>query len=88
MNIVRLPRETERALNEIADKIECSYARVTIQPRVAYFTGQRFEKQRWQETLGALKSSTEGRLIDGYQIHEWLRSWGTPEEQAPLERGE
>lgn len=42
-------------------------------------TGQKDEK-RWQDTLEALKSVKAGRVVDGETVHEWLETWGTPQE--------
>lgn len=38
------------------------------------------EQQRWNETLRAMESAAQGNLISGDAVHEWLASWGTPDE--------
>lgn len=88
MTTVRLPPETERDLNEIARRLDRSKGWVINQALVEYFSRQRLEQQRWQETLEAVEAAAEGRVVDSERVHEWLRSWGAPEEQTPPERGE
>lgn len=36
-------------------------------------TNQNAEK--WQQTLDALESVTEGKIIDASDVHKWLNSW-------------
>lgn len=35
----------------------------------------------WQDTLEALESVKVGRIVDGEEVHDWLESWGTAQEQ-------
>ena len=39
------------------------------------------DEKRWQDTLDALESVKEGKVIDGEKVHDWLESWGTAQEQ-------
>jgi predicted transcriptional regulator len=41
------------------------------------------EETRWQETLQALESVHQGKVVDGDTVHEWIKSWGTKKELAP-----
>lgn len=41
---------------------------------------QTLEEKRWQDTLQALESVSQGKVVDGEKIHEWLESWGTDNE--------
>lgn len=47
------------------------------------------DQERWVQTLEALADVAQGRVIDGEVVHDWLRSWGTDQEQpAPNAHGE
>lgn len=41
---------------------------------------QIIENLRWTETLKALESVREGRLIPAEKVFAWMESWGTGEE--------
>ena len=41
---------------------------------------QVIENLRWAETLQALESVREGRLIPAEKVLAWMESWGTGEE--------
>ena len=41
---------------------------------------QGMEDLRWAETLQALESVREGRLIPAEKVIAWMESWGTGEE--------
>jgi len=38
---------------------------------------------RWQETLEAMESVAQGRVIPGDAVHAWLESWGSADELPP-----
>lgn len=58
-----------------------------VQTRNTYQNGEVFimtskqDEKRWQDTLDALESVKEGKVIDGKKVHDWLESWGTAQEQ-------
>lgn len=35
------------------------------------------EEERWQQTLEAMESAAQGKLVDADKVHAWLKSWGT-----------
>ena len=37
-------------------------------------------KIEWQETLDAIESARQGKVIKADKVHEWLNSWGTDNE--------
>ena len=41
------------------------------------------EQQRWQDTVEALKSASEGKLVGAERVHAWLESWGKDDELPP-----
>ena len=38
------------------------------------------EQTRWQETLAAIESVAQGRVVPGDAVHAWLASLGSPDE--------
>ena len=45
----------------------------------------RQNRQKWQQTLDALDSATQGKVVDASEVHKWLNSWGTDNElKAPI----
>lgn len=52
------------------------------------FSSQQQEQTRWQETLKAMESVVQGRVVSGETVHDWLRSWGTDNELSPPKPGQ
>ncbi len=50
-----------------------------------YHENKSLELQRWQETMQALDSAKQEKVLDGDTVHQWLQSWGTNEELQPPE---
>ena len=43
------------------------------------------EQERWQQTLEAMESAAQGKVVDASEVHGWLKSWGAENEQeAPV----
>ena len=42
---------------------------------------QQLEQERWKQTLEAMESAAQGKLVDASEVHSWLNSWGTENEQ-------
>ncbi|HET9680298.1 MAG TPA: hypothetical protein VFP95_07050 [Gammaproteobacteria bacterium] len=40
-------------------------------------------KQRWQETLTAMESVAQGKVVPAQEVHDWLSSWGSGDERPP-----
>ena len=74
---VRLAPETEKDLELLAGKLERSKGWVINQALTEYFARHHQEQQRWQETLGAMESVAQGKVVSSDKVHQWLRSWGT-----------
>lgn len=52
------------------------------------FGSHQQEQTRWQETLKAMESVAQGRVVSGEAVHDWLRSWGTTSELSPPKAGQ
>ena len=42
---------------------------------------QQLEQERWKQTLEAMESAAQGKVVDASEVHSWLNSWGTENEQ-------
>jgi predicted transcriptional regulator len=79
---VRLQAEVERHLESIASQLDRSKGWVINQALSEYIEKHQLEQQRWQQTLEAMESAAQGRVVGADEVHEWLASWGTDHEQA------
>lgn len=77
---IRLQTELEDPLDQLAHKLSRSKNWIINQALKDYLNNQALEEKRWQETLEALESVRQGKVVDSEQVHEWLRSWGTDKE--------
>ena len=77
---VRLQTELELPLDELAGKLSRSKNWIINQAIKDYIEAQTLEETRWQETLQALESVRQGKVVDGDTVHEWMKSWGTDNE--------
>lgn len=84
---VRLQPEVEVGLAAMAAKLRRSKSWVINQALREFVERQEQEQARWQETLQAMESVAQGRLVSGEAVHTWLRSWGTADELPPPKAG-
>lgn len=85
---VRIQAELENGLDALASKLQRSKSWVINQAIREFIEKQALEQQRWQETLDALTSVKQGKVVSGEAVHAWLRSWGSAEELPPPKVGE
>lgn len=78
---VRLQAEIEEHLEAIAGRLHRSKGWVINQALAEYIERQQREQVRWQQTLEAMESAAQGRVVDVSEVHDWLNSWGTGNEQ-------
>jgi len=84
---VRLQPEIEQVLQEMAGATHRSKSWLINQALKEYIERQEMEKQRWQETLQAMESVAQGKVVSGEAVHQWLSSWGSDSELPPPEVG-
>ena len=65
----------------IATKLQRSRGWVINQALSEYIARQQLEQERWQQTLEAMESAAQGKVVDASEVHGWLKSWGTENEQ-------
>ena len=85
---VRLQPELESGLEAMADKLNRSKSWLINQALREYLEREEQALSRWLETLRAMESVTQGRVVSGESVHEWLRSWGTKDELPPPVAGQ
>lgn len=78
---VRLQAEVEQQLEAIASKLQRSKGWVINEALAQYIAKQHSEQARWQQTLAAMASAADGKVVDAGEVHNWLDSWGTEHEQ-------
>ncbi|RBP85197.1 ribbon-helix-helix protein, CopG family [Marinomonas rhizomae] len=78
---VRLQDDTEQRLEIFAKKLQRSKGWIINQALVEYLEKQQLEQERWQQTLEAMESAAKGKVVADEEVHEWLNSWGTDNEQ-------
>lgn len=78
---VRLQADIEKHLEAIASRLQRSKGWVINQALTEYIEKQQLDMDRWQQTLEAMESAAKGNVVDADDVHDWLGSWGTGNEQ-------
>lgn len=84
---VRLQSEVEQQLEEIASRLHRSKGWVINQALSDYIQKQQLEQDRWQQTLDAMESAAQGKVVEASEVHSWLKSWGTEDEKVAPRSG-
>ncbi len=84
----RLQADIEENLEAIAGRLHRSKSWVINQALREFIQRQELEQVRWQETLRAMESVAQGRVVSGEAVHDWLRSWGSDNELPPPKAGQ
>ncbi|WP_137817457.1 CopG family ribbon-helix-helix protein [Pseudomonas sp. 2FG] len=85
---VRLQPELEENLGAMAEKLHRSKSWLINQALREFFERQELEQSRWQETLQAMESVAQGRVVSGEAVNTWLQSWGGSNELSPPKAGQ
>ena len=80
---VRLNSDIEAPLKNLAKRLDRSKNYLINQAIKEFVARQAMEDSRWDDTLKALESMKEGKLIDGSEVISWLKTWGTDSESSP-----
>lgn len=80
---IRLQPEVERGLEAMSDKLHRSKNWLINQAIREFVARQELELSRWKETLTAVESVARGKVVSGEAVHDWLASWGLPNELSP-----
>jgi len=85
---VRLQPEIKASLAAMAGKLHRSKSWLINQVLKEYLERHEQEQARWRETLKAVESAAQGKVVSGEAVHDWLRSWGGANELPPPTAGE
>lgn len=85
---VRLQPEVEEGLEAIADKLHRTKNWLINQALREFIERQQLEQSRWQETVQAMESVAQGKVVSGEAVQAWLRSWGRSDELPSPKVGE
>ena len=80
---IRIEDDLEQALTTASQDLQRPKGWVINTALREYLAHRSLEQQRWQDTLSALEDIRAGRVVDGDQVHAWLKSWGTKNELKP-----
>jgi predicted transcriptional regulator len=82
---VRLQPEIEQRLQAMTSSTQRSKSWLINQAIKEFIERQSLEQNRWQQTLQAMESVVQGRVVSGEDVNNWLLSWGTDDELSPPE---
>ncbi len=85
---VRLQPEVEEGLEAIADKLHRTKSWLINQALREFIERQHLEQSRWQETVQAMESVAQGKVVSGEAVQAWLHSWGSSDELPSPKVGE
>lgn len=71
---VRLRPKVEKGLESLARKLNRSKEGLINEVLTEYLERKELEETRWQETIAAMESVTNGTVVPADGVHEWLRS--------------
>lgn len=80
---VRLQSEVETGLEGLSDKLQRSKNWLINQAIREFVEREALDQSRWQETLVAMASVAQGKVVPGPAVHAWLDSWGSDDELPP-----
>lgn len=84
---IRLQPEVESGLEAMSDKLHRSKNWLINQAIREFVARQELEQSRWKETLSAMASVAQGKVLSGQAVHSWLESWGSSNELPPPQVG-
>ena len=84
----RIQPDNEEQLALLAEKLQRSKSWVINEALRDYIVHQDTEQARWRETLQAMESVAQGKIVQADAVHEWLQSWGSTHELPPPKTGE
>jgi len=80
---VRLNADVEAPLEDLARRLDRSKNYLINQAIKEYVARQSMDDARWEDTLKALASIKEGKVIAEAEVVAWIKSWGADDESSP-----
>lgn len=85
---VRLQPDIDESLEGMSEKLHRTKSWLINQALREFIQRQEQEQTRWQETLQAIESVAQGKVVSGEAVHTWLKSWGSTDELPPPKVGQ
>jgi predicted transcriptional regulator len=80
---VRLSPDLEQRLGDVAERARRTKSWLINEAVKDYLDRLGQDERRWADTVAALASVKEGRVVDGDEMLEWIASWGKRTEKKP-----
>lgn len=80
---VRLNSDIEAPLENLSQRLDRSKNYLINQAIKEFVARQAMEDSRWEDTLKALDSVKEGKVINESEVISWLKTWGADTESSP-----
>ncbi len=77
---VRIQPEVEAGLVAMSERLHRSKSWIINQALREFIAREAEGAERWQQTLVALESVAQGRVVKGEAVQAWLESWGSADE--------
>ena len=82
---IRLNAEVEIPLENLSERLDRSKNYLINQAIKEFVARQAMEDSRWEDTLKALSSIKDGKVIDESEVVSWIKSWGSDKELSAPE---
>ena len=80
---IRFSDEVDKPLESLSKQLDRSKNYIINQAVKEYLARRALDNSRWQDTLEALNSLEEGKVIDEDEANAWLNTWGTKTRSSP-----
>lgn len=80
---IRLQADIEKPLEILSKKLDRSKNYIINQAIKEFLERRLIVEERWSDTLVALKSVKNESVVKEVEVVDWLKSWGSDNEQSP-----
>lgn len=80
---VRLEGDLKERLETLSETLKRPKGWVINEALREYLDREQLKRQRWSETEEALQAIETGDVCDAEEVHQWMDSWFTDNEQTP-----
>jgi predicted transcriptional regulator len=80
---IRLQADVEKPLEALSKRLDRSRNYLINQAIKEFIARRTIAEERWNDTLMALESVKSEAVVDEGEVIDWLKSWGSDNEQSP-----
>ncbi|MCF6257776.1 MAG: transcriptional regulator [Gammaproteobacteria bacterium] len=80
---IRLQADIEKPLEILSKKLDRSKNYIINQAIKEFLERRLIAEERWSDTLVALESVKNESVVKEVEVVDWLKSWGSDNEQSP-----